>query len=169
MNIDDLQLVLVRFGADTGLVSLAAGAVLCHTVDCGEGGLEWPKDIPLADFSGGGRLTRLLGQEADEPRHNWEDVLQYVLGHRRELGLGEHFVAQSPCTRIITMQVACMAEDAEDVKLSLFGPEGKPCWYFDNDCPLGPIKVKVRLPTALEEVAARDALDVEDNPEVGHG
>jgi len=168
MNIEDLQLVLVRYGSDTGLISLAAQAILCHTVDSGDGGLEWPKGIPVADFSEESRFTRLLGQDPDEPRHNWEDVLAYVLNHQRELGLGEHFVAQSPCTRVVTMQVACMAEDAEDVKQSLFDEKGQ-CWYFDNNCPLGPIKVGIRLPTAVEEVAARDSLDADEtNQEAGH-
>ena len=161
MNTEDLQLVLVRYSSDTGLISLAAQAILCHTVDSGDGGLEWPKGIPVADFSEESRFTRLLGQDPDEPRHNWEDVLAYVLSHQRELGLGDHFVAQSPCTRVVTMQVACMAEDAEDVKQSLFDEKGQ-CWYLDHHCPLGPIKVGIRLPTAVEEVAARDALDADE-------
>ena len=161
MNDEDLQLVLVRYGSDTGLISLAAQAILCHTVETGDGGLEWPKGIPLVDFSDESRFTRLLGQDPNEPQHNWEDVLRYVLEHRLELGLGEHFIAQSPCTRVVTMQVACTADDAEDVKRSLFDESG-PCWYLDHNCPLGPIKVTIRLPTAVEEVAARDALDVEE-------
>ena len=160
MNEEDLQLVLVRYGLDTGLISLRAQVILCHTVETSDGGLEWPKGIPVVDFSDESRFTSLLGQDPDEPQHNWEDVLQYVLENQRELGLGEHFVAQSPCTRIVTMQVACMAEDAEDVKRSLFDESGQ-CWYLDHHCPLGPIKVGIRLPTAVEEVAARDALDVD--------
>jgi len=167
MNIDDLQLVLVRYGADTGLISLAAQAILCHTVDSGDGGLEWPKGIPVVDFSEASRFTLLLGQNPDEPRHNWEDVLAYVLDHAREMGLNQS-VAIDPCTRVVTMQVACMAEDAEDVKRSLFDENG-PCWYLDHHCPLGPIKVKIRLPTAVEEVAARDALDADEtNQEAGY-
>jgi len=161
MNEEDLQLVLVRYGSDTGLISLRAQAILCHTVETGDGGLEWPKGIPVVDFSEESRFTRLLGQDPEEPQHNWEDVLKYALEHQRELGLGEHFAAQSPCTRIVTMQVACMAEDAEDVKRSLFD-EMERCWYLDHHCPLGPIKVGIRLPTAVEEVAARDALDVDE-------
>ena len=161
MNEEDLQLVLARYGSDTGLISLRAQAILCHTVETGDGGLEWPKGIPVVDFSEESRFTKLLGQDPDEPQHNWEDVLRYVLEHQQELGLGEHFVAQSPSTRIVTMQVACMAEDAEDVKRSLFDESG-PCWYLDHHCPLGPIKVGIRLPTSVEEVAARDALDAEE-------
>ena len=168
MNEQDLQLVLVRYGADTGLISLAAQAILCHTVGSGDGGMEWPKGIPLVDFSDENRFTRLLGQDPDEPRHNWEDVLHYVLNHTGELGLAGYSVAIEPCTRVVTMQVACMAEDAEDVKQSLFDEKGQ-CWYFDNNCPLGPIKVGIRLPTAVEEVAARDALDAEEpEQEAGH-
>ena len=168
MNIEDLQLALVRYGSDTGLISLAAQAILCHTVGSGDGGLEWPKGIPVVDLSEESRFTKLLGQDPDEPRHNWEDVLDYVLNHQRELGLGDHFVAESPCTRVVTMQVACMAEDAEDVQQSLFDENG-PCWYLDHHCPLGPVKVGIRLPTAIEEVAARDALDVDDTDrEAGH-
>ena len=161
MNEEDMQLVLVRYGSDTGLISLAAQAILCHTVETADGGLEWPRGIPVVDFSEESRLTRMLGQNPDEPEHNWEDVLQYVLEHQRELGLGEHFLADSPCTRIVTMQVACMAEDAEDVKRSLFD-EGGRCWYLDHHCPLGPIKVGIRRPNAVEEVAARDALDADE-------
>ena len=169
MNIDDLQLVLVRYGSDTGLISLRARAILCHTVDSGDGGLEWPKGIPVVDFSEESRFTRLLGQDPDEPQHNWEDVLAYVLDHAGELGLAERSVAIEPHTRVVTMQVSCMAEDADDVKRSLFDEKGR-CWYFDNDCPLGPIKVEIRLPSAVEEVAARDALDVDETgEEVGHG
>jgi hypothetical protein len=168
MNEEDLQLVLVRYGSDTGLISLRARAILCHTVDSGDGGLEWPKDIPVVDFSEEGRFTRLLGQDRDEPQHNWEDVLNYVLDHTGELGLADHPVAIEPHTRVVTMQVACMAEDAEDVKQSLFNEKGG-CWYFDNDCPLGPIRVGIRLPTAVEEVAACDALDAnETGKEAGH-
>jgi hypothetical protein len=161
MNIEDLQLALVRYGSDTGLISLAAQAILCHTVDSGDGGLEWPKGIPVVDFSEEGRFTRLLGQDPNEPRHNWEDVLHYVLNHTGELGLAGYSVAIEPHTRVVTMQVACMAEDVEDVKQSLFDEKGQ-CWYLDHHCPLGPIKIGIRLPTAVEEVAARDALDVEE-------
>ena len=169
MNEEDLQLVLVRYGSDTGLISLAARAILCHTIEDGDGGLEWPKGIPVVDFSEESRFTRLLGQDSDEPRHNWEDVLTYVLDHARELGLAEHSLAIEPHTRVVTMQVACMAEDAEDVKQSLFDEKGR-CWYFDNHCPLGSIKVGIRLPTAVEEVAARDALDADETgKEAGHG
>jgi len=168
MNIDDLQLVLVRYGSDTGLISLTAQAILCHTVDSGDGGLEWPKGIPVADFSEESRFTLLLGQDPDEPRHNWEDVLHYVLNHTGELGLAGYSVAIEPHTRVVTMQVACMAEDAEDVKASLFDEKGQ-CWYLDHQCPLGPIKVGIRLPTAVEEVAARDSLDAEEpEQEAGH-
>jgi hypothetical protein len=77
-------------------------------------------------------------------------------------------VAIEPHTRVVTMRVACMAEDAEDVKRSLFDESGR-CWYLDHHCPLGPIKVGIRLPTAVEEVAARDALDVDETgEEAGH-
>lgn len=161
MNEEDLQLVLVRYGSDTGLISLRAQAILCHTVETGDGGMEWPKGIPVVDFSEEGRFTRLLGQDPNEPQHNWEDVLQYVLNHQRALGLGDHSIAIKPHTRVVTMQVACMAEDAEDVKRSLFDESGR-CWYLDHHCPLGPIKVGIRLPTAIEEVAARDALDANE-------
>ena len=94
MNEEDLQLILVRYGSDTGLISLAAQAILCHTVETADGGLEWPKGVPIVDFSEESRFTKLLGQDPDEPQHNWEDVLQYVLEHQRELGLGEYFLAQ---------------------------------------------------------------------------
>ena len=168
MNEEDLQLVLVRYGSDTGLISIRAQAILCHTVETGDGGLEWPKGIPVVDFSDESRFTRLLGQDPGEPQHNWEDVLRYVLDHQQELGLNEQFVATSPCTRIVTMQVACMAEDAEDVKRSLFD-ETERCWYLDHHCPMGPIKVGIRLPTPVEEVAARDALDADETArEVGN-
>ena len=161
MNEEELQLVLVRYGSDTGLISLAAQAILCHTVETGDGGLKWPKGIPVVDLSDESRFARLLGQDPNEPRHNWDDVLAYVLNHQRELGLGEHFIADSPCTRIVTMQVSCMEEDAEDVKASLFDESGR-CWYLDHNCPLGPIRVAIRLPTAIEEVAAADALDADE-------
>jgi hypothetical protein len=168
MNIEDLRLVLVRYGSDTGLISLAARAILCHTVGSGDGGLEWPKGIPVVDFSEESRFTRLLGQDPNEPRHNLEDVLHYVLNPTGELSLAGYSVAIEPHTRVVTMQVACMAEDAEDVKRSLFDENG-PCWYLDHYCPLGPIKVGIRVPTAIEEVAARDALDAEEpEQEAGH-
>ena len=161
MNEEDLQLVLVRYGSDTGLISLAAQAILCHTVETSDGGLEWPRGIPAVDFSDESRFSRLLGQDPNEPQHNWEDVLQYVLEHQRELGLREHAVTGRLHTRVVTMRVACMAEDAEDVKRSLFDESGR-CWYLDHHCPLGPIRVAIRLPTAIEEVAARDALDADE-------
>ena len=66
--------------------------------------------------------------------------------------------------RLVTMQVACMVEDAEEVKRSLFDESGQ-CWYLDHHCPLGPIKVGIRLPTAVEEVAAREALDANEADE----
>ena len=88
MNEEDMQLVLVRYGSDTGLISLCARAILCHTVETGDSGLEWPKDIPVVDFSEESRFTRLLGRGSEEPQHNWDDVLRYVLEHQRELGLG---------------------------------------------------------------------------------
>jgi hypothetical protein len=90
VNLNDLQLVLVRYGSDTGLVSIAARSILCHTVDTGDGGIEWPRDIPLVDFSDESRFTVLLGQDADEPQHDWEDVLAYVLNHLGELGVAGH-------------------------------------------------------------------------------
>jgi len=162
MKEEDLQLVLVRYGSDTGLISLAAQAILCHTVDNGDDGLEWPKDIPVVDFSEESRFKRLLGQDPDEPQHNWDDVLCYVLDHAEEIISGGRRPVTEFCTRVVTMRVACLAEDAEDVRLSLFGPEDRPCWYYGHDCPLGPVLVDVRLPTTAEEVAARDALDVEE-------
>ena len=161
MDERDLQLVLVRYGSDTGLISLAAQSLLCHTVETGDSGLEWPKNVPVVDFSEEDRFSRLLGQDPDGPEHNWDDVLQYVLVHRQELGLGEPSVVQPPLTRIVTMQVACLAEDAEDVKRSLFKDRGR-CWYYDHHCPLGPIQVAVRLPTAIEEFAARKSLDADE-------
>lgn len=161
MNEQDLQLVLVRYGSDTGLISLAAQALLCHTVDSGDGGLEWPKNVPVVDFGEEDRFSGLLGQDPDGPEHNWDDVLQYVLVHRQELGLGDSSLTRSPLTRVVTFQVACLAEDAEDVKRSLFGERGR-CWYYDHHCPLGPIQVAVRLPTAIEEFAARKSLDVDE-------
>jgi len=162
MNINDLQFILVRYGSDTGLISLAARAIVCHTVETGDGGLEWPRDIPIVDFSDESKFTRLLRQDPDEPRHNWDDVLQYVLAHAAEIISGGRPPVTEFYARVVTMQVACMAEDAEEVKLSLFGPDGRPCWYLDHNCPLGPIRVDIRLPTTAEEVDARDALDVEE-------
>ena len=164
MNTDDLQLVLVRYGSDTGLISLAAGAILCHTVDTGDGGLEWPRDIPLVDFSEEDRFTRMLGQNPEEPNHNWEDVLRYVLDHREELESIEQPIA-APCTRVVTMRVACLVEDAEDVRQSLFNSDNQPCWYYDHNCPLGPVQVGIRLPTAAEEEDACEDLDVEEADE----
>ena len=170
MNISDLQLVLVRYGSDSGLISIAARSILCHTVDIGDGGIEWPRDIPVVDFSDESRFTVLIGQDADEPQHGWEDVLAYVLNHLGELGVAGHYVAIEPCTRIVTMQVSCMAEDAQDVKRSLFDEKKALCWYLAHDIALGPIKVEIRLPTAVEEVAARDALDVDAaDREAGQG
>jgi len=160
MSIDDLQLVLVRYGSDTGLISLRAGDILCHTVETGDGGLEWPKGVPVVDFSEEDRFTRLLGQDPDEPQHNWEDVLAYILAHVVELDLADHVVVE-PDTRVVTMEVSCMADDAEDVKRSLFDASG-PCWYLDHHISLGPIQVAIRPPTAVEEAAARDALDVDE-------
>ena len=66
-------------------------------------------------------------------------------------------------TRIVTMQVTCLEEDTEDVKASLLNPDSKqPSWYYDQHCPLGPIKVEVRLPTPEEEAAGRGAFDIEE-------
>ena len=162
MNSEDLQLVLVRYGSDTWLISLAARAILCHTVEAGDGGLAWPKGIPVVDFSDESKFTLALGQDPEVPEHNWDDVLQYVLGHTKELGLSWLSAAPEPCTRIVTMQVACLEEDASDVKDSLFNSGDQPCWYYDHNCQLGPILVDIRLPTAAEEAVARVALDVED-------
>jgi hypothetical protein len=168
MDQEDLRLVLVRYGSDTGLISLSAQAIVCHTVDRGDGGLEWPKGIPAVDFSDESRFTRLLGQDLGQPRHNWEDVLGYVLNHQQDLGLLNEPVMIEPRTRVVTLRVACLAEDAEDVKHSLFDERG-PCWYLDHHCPLGPIKVGVRSPTAAEETAAREALDAAETcQEAGH-
>ena len=60
---------------------MAARAILCHTVETGDGGLEWPKDVPVVDFSDESQFTRLMGQAPDNPEHNWEDVLRHVLGY----------------------------------------------------------------------------------------
>ena len=116
----------------------------------------------MVDFSDEDRFTRLVGQDPDEPRHNWDDILAYVLDHEEELHLAERPIAVTPYTRLVTMQVSCMAEDAEDVKRSLFDEGAGRCWYLDHNCPLGPIRVGVRLPTDVEELAARDGLDVEE-------
>jgi len=75
--------------------------------------------------------------------------------------LEDHIIARSAHTRVVTMQVSCMAEDAEEVRASLFHETGR-CWFFDHDCPLGLIKVDVRLPTAVEEAKACETLDVHD-------
>ncbi len=165
MNINDLNLVLVRYGSDTGVISLTARAILCHTIETGDGGLEWPKTIPIVDFSNEEKFTLLLGQNPEEPEHDWDDVLQYVLEHERELELVGKPTTIQPCTRVVTMRVACMAEDAEDVKQSLYNPDNQPCWYYDHNCPLGPIKVGIHLPTAADESAARECLDVEETDE----
>ena len=69
-------------------------------------------------------------------------------------------------TRIVVVQVTCLAEDAEDVKASLFNPDSRqPSWYYDHNCPLGPIKVEVRQPTRDEEVSGCKALDIEEREE----
>lgn len=72
--------------------------------------------------------------------------------------------AESPRTRIVSMQVAVLAEDAEEVQQSLYAPDDKHCWYYGHNCPLGPIQVAIRLPTEDEDSAAREDLDV-DEPE----
>jgi hypothetical protein len=165
MDISDLQLVLVRYGSDTGLVSLAARSILCHTVETNDGGLEWPKGLPVVDFSDESKFTLLLGQDPEEPDHDWDDVLRYVLDHARKLDLIKKPIVTRSYTRIVTMTVACLAEDAQDVKRSLFAPDDGECWYLNHNCPLGPIRVGIRLPTAAEEAAARDALDVDEEGE----
>jgi hypothetical protein len=63
-------------------------------------------------------------------------------------------------TRKIVMTVFCLKEDVEDVKASLFSEDGD-CWFYDQDFPLGNIKVKVVEPTPEEERQARDVLDLE--------
>ena len=66
-------------------------------------------------------------------------------------------------TRIIEMKVACLAEDVEEVKGSLFTPDGQGdghCWFYDHNCPLADIRVTDREPTAAEESSACDNLDV---------
>ena len=66
-------------------------------------------------------------------------------------------------TRIITMTVACLVEDAEEVKHSLFTPDGKAdghCWFYDHNCPLANITVSDRASTAEEERTACENLDV---------
>ena len=65
------------------------------------------------------------------------------------------------CIRKIVMTVFCLAEDAEDVKASLFCEDGD-CWFYNNDAPLGNITVEILEPTDEEEAKAREALDVED-------
>ena len=165
MDMNELQLVLVRYGSDTGLISLAARSILCHTVETNDGGLEWPKGIPVVDFSDEDKFTLLLGQDPEEPDHDWDDVLRYVLDHAGELDLIKQPIVTSPYIRIVTMDVACLAEDAQDIKESLFNSTSQPCWYCDHNCPLGPIRVDIRFPTAAEEAAAREALDVNENAE----
>jgi hypothetical protein len=67
-------------------------------------------------------------------------------------------------TRVITMRVACLAEDVEEVKNSLFTPDGQGggrCWFYDHNCPLADIKVTDRAPTPQEEQEACENLDVE--------
>jgi hypothetical protein len=164
MKANDLRLVLVRYGSDTGLISLAARSILCHTVETNDGGLEWPKGIPVVDFADEGKFTQLLGQDPEEPDHDWDDVLRYVLDHAGELDLIKKPLVTKSHTRIVTMQIACLAQDAQDVKQSMFNEEGR-CWYYDHDCPLGPIRVGICIPTAAEEAAAREALDVDEEGE----
>jgi len=161
MTEEDVKLVLVRYGSDTGLISLAARCILCHTIGTGDGDVAWPPGIPVVDFRDEGRFTRLLGQDPDEPRHNWDDVLAYVLEHAGELDLTAQPIAVTPYTRVVTMQVSCLVEDAEEVKRSLFDESARRCWYLGHHCALGPIRVGIRLPTDVEELAARDGLDAD--------
>jgi len=73
----------------------------------------------------------------------------------------------SKATRKIVMSVFCLAEDAEVVKASLFSEAGE-CWFYDQDFPLGNIKVEILEPTDDEERNAREVLDVgDDGEEVG--
>ena len=65
--------------------------------------------------------------------------------------------------RKIVMAVFCRKEDAEQVKASLFSEDGD-CWFYDQDIPLGNIKVEIHKPTDQEELKARDVLDMEDEP-----
>jgi len=70
-------------------------------------------------------------------------------------------VRDSP-VRVIALRVTCMAADAEDVTKSLFNPDStQPSWYYDNNVPLGPIQVHDRAPTADEDAAGRECMDVE--------
>ena len=66
--------------------------------------------------------------------------------------------------RIITMTVACLAEDAEEVKRSLFSPDAVAdghCWFYDHNCPLADITVTDREPTEQEERSACENLDID--------
>ena len=82
---------------------------------------------------------------------------------------GDHTIAKSPRTRVVTMQVAVLAEDAEQVQQSLYAPDDKHSWYYGHCCPLGPIQVATRLPTADEDSAARENLNADETEQkAGH-
>ena len=81
---------------------------------------------------------------------------------RREASADGRSPGKDSCIRIVALEVACMAEDAEDVKRSLFNPDStQPSWYYDHGIALGPVQVSARRPTKPEDVRARQALDVE--------
>lgn len=108
------------------------------------------------------RAKNRNGQSREQPRQN------LLAGDQRACaGNGSDDAPGSrQYTRIITLNVTCLEEDAEDIKVSLFNPDsGQPSWYYDHDCPLGPVKVDLRLPTPEEETAGREALDIEERKE----
>ena len=99
--------------------------------------------LGMAQGHPGGRLEpgkpaspRCLARTPTSPATTGMTSCPYVLEHRR-IGPGEH--VRSPVSRapVVTMQVACMAEDAEDVKQSLFDESGR-CWYLGNIAPWDP-------------------------------
>ena len=120
--------------------------------------------------------VRVVRQAKDDV----EAVLQGLIRAKNRKGQSREQMRQNPSagngsghapgsrqyTRIITLNVTCLEEDAEDVKVSLFNPGSEqPSWYYDHNCPLGPVKVDLRLPTLEEEAAGREALDIEERKE----
>jgi len=82
--------------------------------------------------------------------------------HKTHTNRGRRARSKGECIRIVTLEVACMAADVEDVKTSLFNPDStQPSWYYDHSISLGPVKVSDREPSESEDARAREALDVE--------
>jgi hypothetical protein len=91
--------------------------------------------------------------------------LKQSINHPKETPNDKTHPTSKPPISIVTLQVACLAEDAEDVKGSLFNSEDENCWYLGNNYPLGPIHVGIRQPTDDEEARALASLENEDDDE----